>query len=183
MKKASSCIFVGGIHGVGKSSLCSVCAKELKIAHYVASELIRGVSNADRLLHKEVKNLAGNQDALIEAIALRVREEFYLLDGHFVIRVEGKGISPVPMSTFMSLRPKAIVIVKGDPTLASHRIYQRDGKVIPPDLLDEMQRLEISEAMRVSDELNCSISILESPHQEGFRSTISSLVLGLVTGG
>lgn len=171
MRKDSKCVFVGGIHGIGKSFLCAQFASKRQIGHFVASELIRKCRNADVGLHKEVKDISKNQDALLIAISLMVNEEKYLLDGHFAIRVAGAGISLVPTETFKSLNLTAIIVVTGDPQLASERIKQRDGKVIEPHVLNEMQRLELSHGTHVAQALGIPLQILNCPTELDFEQT------------
>lgn len=173
MQRAFNCIFIGGIHGVGKSSLCAASSQELKIPHYVASDLIRKISDEDKFLHKEVKNLGRNQDALIRSIQRYVDETLFLLDGHFVIRATGEGLQPIPMETFGALQIKGIIVVTGDPMVASKRIEERDGKVISSALLEKMQIAEIEAATRVAQTLNTPLSILHSPNSSDFARTVS----------
>jgi hypothetical protein len=64
-------IFVGGIHGVGKTTLCKKLTEELHFNHYSASQLIKMLKseNGDGdNKNKGVKNIDGNQDLLITAI-------------------------------------------------------------------------------------------------------------------
>lgn len=174
MKKDSKCVFVGGIHGIGKSSLCAYFATKRNVGHYIASELIKKFRDADSSLHKEVKDLSKNQDALLSAISLMVKDKEYLLDEHFSIRVAGAGISLVPIGTFESLGLAAIIVVTGDPEHASERIQQRDGKLIEPSVLHEMQRLEVSHGTHVAHSLGVPFKILSSPADQDFERTIDS---------
>jgi len=174
MKKASDCIFIGGVHGVGKSSLCAAFSVKTKVAHYVASDLIKSLRNEDANLHKEVNNLTQNQDALLTAISLMINEPQYLLDGHFVVCVAGKGLSPVPTEIFRAIQPLGIIIVTGNALHASDRIKSRDCKDIPPVLLEQMQIAEIAHGNHVAKELDIPLHILDDPSEVQFHNTVLS---------
>ncbi len=177
MIKDSKCVFIGGIHGIGKSSLCTQFANKRGVGHHVASELIKRFRNADSSLHKEVKDVSKNQDALLSAIATVVKEEQYLLDGHFSIRVAGAGISLVPTATFESLDPIAIIVVTGDPERASERIKQRDGKIIEASVLREMQRLEVTHGTQVAESLGIPLRVLSDPTDSEFQCIVDPFFL------
>ena len=124
-----NCVFVGGVHGVGKSSLCTECAASMGIASYTASDLIRRYNDGDVGLYKEVVSVSGNQDTLITALR-GLPSGPYLLDGHFVIRSKTAGISLIPVATFESIAPLGIILVTGDPEMAAQRMLERDAKSI-----------------------------------------------------
>lgn len=176
MKKASNCVFIGGIHGVGKSSLCAQYSSEYNVAHYVASELIRSLRNEDANLHKEVKDLSRNQDALLTAISHRISEQQYLLDGHFVIRVAGTGLSRVPIETFQAIRPLGIIIATGCAHDAADRIKLRDGREIAPAVLEEMQMAEVEHGTHVAKELGIRLHVLHEPSYALFHDAARSFL-------
>lgn len=171
-----SCIFVGGIHGVGKSSLCIECARFLRIVSYTASELIRHYNDRDAGLYKEVVSVSSNQDSLVNALRARPNVGPYLLDGHFVIRSKTSGISQVPCATFKAIGPRGIIVVTGDPEVAAQRMLERDSKCIGALELREMQRLEIDHGRRVGRELGIKIIELHSPTISDFVFSVSALI-------
>jgi adenylate kinase len=61
-------IFIGGVHGVGKTFLCNTVREELDIDHYSASDLIKKVKNVKFPTNKHIKGIGGNQNALIIAL-------------------------------------------------------------------------------------------------------------------
>lgn len=79
-------IFVSGVHGVGKTTLCKKIASRYKIEHFSASNLIAKEKAEEHLQNKQVENITGNQDFLVTAINKYFKNEtWYLLDGHFCL--------------------------------------------------------------------------------------------------
>ena len=79
-------IFLGGVHGVGKTSLCNKMCEELSIEGYSASNLIKRVKNVKFPTNKHSEEINGNQDTLIVAVNKYIRcKTACLLDGHFCL--------------------------------------------------------------------------------------------------
>jgi adenylate kinase len=168
------CFFVGGVHGVGKSTLSASVAKELSLGCYVASSLIKKVSDDDAELFKEVKNVSKNQDILLQALARFVPDQDYVLDGHFVIRSTTLGIVPVPTETFASIPIMEAVIFTGLPEEMAARIYERDGKIITSGVLAEMQQAELEHGKVVAQVLGIRLTILANPAREEFLQVLKN---------
>lgn len=100
-------IFIGGIHGVGKSTLCKKLISELKIPHYSASELITRAQKGLYTKNKTVKNVTKNQDVLLVALNEFVDEPCILLDGHFALFDAKQKVQQIPVETFASIEPIA----------------------------------------------------------------------------
>src|SRR5262249_1164106 len=104
--KNRNVIFVGGIHGVGKTTYCEKLSSDLNLKHYSASDLIKEVKRTNSV-HKNVKNIPQNQDILLDAIDKCFYEnKWYILDGHFCLLNEQGSISPIPFATFQSIGPR-----------------------------------------------------------------------------
>ena len=77
-------VFIGGVHGVGKTTLCNELAARFNIEHFSASNLIAREKEEEHLRNKQVENIAGNQDHLVVAINKYFNStSWYLLDGHW----------------------------------------------------------------------------------------------------
>ena len=84
-------IFVAGIYGTGKSTLCSALSERLRIPAFSAGDLISAVNSERYGANKAVADKDNNQVLL----AKRVRElgqehEQIILAGHFCILLYGK---------------------------------------------------------------------------------------------
>jgi adenylate kinase len=79
-------IFLGGVHGVGKSTLAALC-KESGVEHLRASDLIKQASSEARFdERKRVKDVDGNQGILVRSLNARIDGGGkFLLDGHFTL--------------------------------------------------------------------------------------------------
>ena len=54
-------VFIAGVHGVGKTTLCNELAARFNIEHFSASNLIAREKEEEHLRNKRVENIAGNQ--------------------------------------------------------------------------------------------------------------------------
>lgn len=73
---AELAIFVGGIHGTGKSFFASRYAKKLDINHISAGELIFQQKN---LLEKKVANIGKNQYLLYDFLVYLMEDNIILM--------------------------------------------------------------------------------------------------------
>lgn len=144
-------IFVGGIHGVGKGTICKEISLNTGLTHLTASQVLKWeeISNSD---NKLVKNITSTQNRLIIGLKnLIKKEEKYLLDGHFCL-LNSDGIpNRVDEDIFDQINPKTIVIVIDDVEKITKRLKVRDGKIYDIIVLDELQQMEIEYAKYLSN--------------------------------
>ncbi|NJK52616.1 MAG: AAA family ATPase [Leptolyngbyaceae cyanobacterium SU_3_3] len=60
-------VFIGGVHGVGKTHLCNRIVSHFDVAHVTASELIG--RHVKHRIDKTVSDIEGNQLILAEELA------------------------------------------------------------------------------------------------------------------
>ncbi|MBD2569276.1 ATP-binding protein [Anabaena lutea] len=148
-------IFVGGIHGVGKTTLCKNIESRYNIKHFSASNLIAEEKTEEHLRNKQVKNIAGNQDFLVTAINKYFKSEhWYLLDGHFCLLNKDNEITKIPYSTYEDISPSAILILVDEPENIYTRLSLRDSIKYNLALLRSFQEQEIDYADYIKDKLN-----------------------------
>ncbi|MGG4397400.1 ATP-binding protein [Paenibacillus thiaminolyticus] len=129
-------IFVGGIHGVGKTFMCKKMSIDLNINHYSASKLISKMTNEDFSTNKKVDRINENQELLIQSIIKNtVDDELFLLGGHFILLHKNGEISKVPYMTFKVMQPKAIIILIDSAERIAERLFQRDSKTYDQQFL------------------------------------------------
>ncbi len=157
-------IFVGGIHGVGKSTVCKKLCDDIGGIYLSASKLIGAYRN--KLLLKNIDNgklvadIDKNQDFLVKAVAENIEQDRkYLLDGHFTLLDSSGTIQTIPLSTFAGLMLTAAIVLTDDPVLIQKRLLLRDGAQYDLKLLESMQIQELSHAEHVS--LNLKIKFYE----------------------
>lgn len=144
-------IFVGGIHGVGKGTICKEISLNTGLTHLTASQVLKWeeISNSD---NKLVKNITSTQNRLIIGLKnLIKKDKKYLLDGHFCL-LNSDGIpNRIDEDTFDQINPKVIAIVIDDVKKITKRLKVRDGKIYDIKVLDELQQMEIEYAKYLSN--------------------------------
>jgi len=147
-------IFIGGIHGVGKGTICSKIQKQIDLKHLSASDVLKWSEVSPDPTNKLVKDIPDTQQRLIKGLE-RVIEpsQKYVLDGHFCL-FDSNGIpQEVSINTFQKIAPMIISVVTADIIEIAKRLKKRDGKDYNHHLLDEMQSAEKTYAMFVAKEL------------------------------
>ncbi len=158
----SSMLFVGGIHGVGKSTMCRKAFGPLGYQCETASSLI--AAHGRRIdKGKRVKNASDNQIALLEQ--LRYAKERYcrlLLDGHFTL-IDSRGeIEPIDAGVFEAMNPRQLILIKGDTEEISRRLAARDNNKWDASFLAKFQEAEEEHARYVSEKIQVPLRIFEN---------------------
>lgn len=146
-------IFIGGVHGVGKSSFCSELSKKFNIEHITASSLIKRRKSLAK--DKQVDNVIDNQAILVEELSTyKSNKRVILLDGHFTLLKSKRKFEDVPLDTFKSISPKAIALLSDSPENIAARISNRDGKnPISENEIELLQNREIERAKIIQENL------------------------------
>ncbi len=151
-------VFIGGIHGVGKGTICSKIQQELGLRHLSASEVLRWKEVSPDLSNKLVKDIPDTQQRLIEGLEnLTIPGERYILDGHFCLFDWDGRVNPVPIETFIKISPILLSIVVCDVKTVVNRLQARDSKHYNLDTVERMQKMELEHAKEVSKQLNIDL--------------------------
>ncbi len=174
-------IFVGGIHGVGKSTICRNVCVDNTFTHLTASELIKSESHNKSLLNnpssKKVSALKDNQKCLTLALEKKTSQGgSFLLDGHFVLFDTDGKIQKIPLATFKKIMPEELVVITGDPKIIQDRLYGRDKQKYELRALREMQKKEVAHAIRIGAKLNIKVKQLEMDDTKGFLKLVKDSV-------
>jgi len=178
---SSDIIFIGGIHGVGKSTLCLKICKKHNIDYLSASRLIENykkkhsIEIADR--GKPVKDIDNNQTILINALHENiVTNNTYFLDGHFTLFDMKENIEAVPETIFRHVAPKAIIVLLDKPKSILSRLMKRDQQKYNVKLLSAMQKMELKIAKTIAKKLK--IQVHEVPYDDirHFEKIITDLI-------
>ena len=157
-------LFIGGVHGVGKSTACAQVANDLSCLHVRASDLIRQErSNAIAKNGKLVEDVNGNQELLqqgFDRLKSSTTAQFILLDGHYALRDSATKIQLLPVTIFQELRLSGLVCLENDPSVIVKRIKARDGSSISIEDVSELQKAELEHAQTVSKALSLPLSML-----------------------
>lgn len=153
-------IFVGGIHGAGKSTFCRELAPIANARHVTAGELIRLASGGGVTTGKAVNDVGQNQRLLLNAVEqLRPVIPAMLLDGHFTLIKSDFDVDAIPIEVFQALSPSALLLLTVNPIVARERLMRRDGKGYDLALLREHDRAERIHARGVSDALGVPLGV------------------------
>ena len=146
-------VFIGGIHGSGKGTICkNICAQKGCI-HLTASELLQWKDISDKS-NKFVDNIVDTQKRLLLGLSKTIeKDKFYLLDGHFCLFNKKGEISKIPETTFMQISPKLIGVVKENVQLIKERLESRDKKHYDLNVLKQMQDKEIAYSKEIAKKL------------------------------
>ena len=153
-------IFISGVHGVGKSYFCDLLKDRIGVVAYSASTLIANKKNAGFSPDKLVADIDENQLYLLEAIReLRESGDEFLLDGHFCLLNKEGAITRIPVDTFTSLAPDAIVLLTENPDVIAKRRQDRDGIQYSVADIQAFQDAEAAYAKEVAELLNVPLKI------------------------
>lgn len=170
-------IFVGGVHGVGKSTACVEISSRAPVLHLKASDLIRTErASALGAGQKAVDDLVGNQNLLLQGFRTHVRvhqPSTVLLDGHFSLSVKGQGVQPIPVDVFAGLAPTELICFVDDPVRIADRLQKRDGVDLRPTEVATLQEIELGQARYVSERLAVRLHELHAFDVEGVLRLVS----------
>lgn len=153
-------IFISGIHGVGKSYFCNLLKDRLGVISYSASKLIADKKAVGFSPNKLVTDIEENQFYLLDAVKdLRIKGEKFLLDGHFCLLSQKGAITRIPLNTFTTLAPDAIVLLTENPAIIAKRRQERDGIEYSVTAIKDFQDEEIKYATEVAKLLGVPLKI------------------------
>jgi len=140
-------IFIGGIHGVGKSTVCDQMCLNKTIDYLSASSLIKWAEINTDPKNKNVTNIEDTQQRLLRGLNETVQmNRNYLLDGHFCLFNKDSEVSKIPISLFRNIRPALLCLVMGNVAEVKKNIELRDNREYDLNLLTQMQEEEIRQA-------------------------------------
>nr|WP_317221533.1 ATP-binding protein [Porphyromonas somerae] len=130
---------------------------------------MRELINWENSKDKEVIDLQGNQDILVQALESLLDEigtNSILLDGHFCLLTCSGCIQEVPLSTFINMNPSLIIVISADEEVVKNRLKTRDNKDYDIDFLREFQSCEKEYAKQVASVLKLPCFILTADESD-----------------
>ena len=119
---SKGCIFVGGIHGSGKTELCKKIQEKIDCVYLSASQLLKWSKK-----EKNVENVQENQRILKELLKKEMQDDkLYLIDGHFALWNKGYKCEKVPLTFFEDLNIKCILLVVENEDVIEKRLFVRN---------------------------------------------------------
>jgi adenylate kinase len=172
-------LFVAGIHGVGKTTICESISRKLEVAHFSASQLIvKEQTSAIEENTKLVTNLKGNQRLLLQGIAKLANQNHLILDGHFTMRRKSdECLELIDVGVFQEINLVAIIVYIDNVERIARRMLERDGYVCAVEQLKEHQNTELAQAKFVASALRIPLTILDAFDSNGLEEAVSELLL------
>ncbi len=153
MVKRNRLIFIGGIHGVGKTTACTKLSLALGAIHVEAGKLISKHIRKNQTT-KKVKDVNKNQDyLLLELEPLFKSKKWLIVDGHFTLIGSNNKIKKIPKRTFLKIKPSLIIVLTDRPNRIASRLRRRDKLDYNVETLYKMQELEKEHARSIADDL------------------------------
>ena len=174
MFKNGKIIFVGGVHGVGKSTFADMIKSQYpKIESLSCSKIIKWENPA----HKEVEDVGETQNTLLVNLPYFIdQDKNYILDGHFCLLTEQGSIERVPIEVFETISPSMIVVLHEEPNIICQRLNQRDLHNYSLELITEFQKEEIRYSTEVADALGVPLEVCNSINRENvIRMVLASI--------
>ncbi|MHC0439730.1 ATP-binding protein [Flavobacterium sp. 3-210] len=167
MESFENIFFIGGIHGVGKGTICKEIASKTELIHITASKVLKWseISSSD---NKLVENISSTQEKLIFGLNKLIdKNKKYLLDGHFCLLNSLNVPCKIDEETFDILNPKVISIVLDHVEKITKRLENRDSKKYDIKVLNELQNMEIEYAKYLSRKYSVPyIEIMDNNYEQ-----------------
>ena len=172
-------VFIGGVHGSGKSFIGNHILSKFGYTLISASELIQRAKGevAD---DKIITQVDTNQILLINALKnFQQSHSQIVLDGHFCL-INAKGyIERVPHQTFMDISPSLIIVANPSPEIIQTRLSARKIPIRLKSSLSDFMNEEIQYAREISNSLK--IPLLEIDSAMGKDDLYKKIALFLKT--
>lgn len=155
-----STIFIAGVYGTGKSTLCSALSERLHIPAYSAGDLISAVNGERYGANKAVADKDNNQVLLSECVGeLNQEYEQIILAGHFCIFNSNNGVEVLPESVYHTLNITRIVLLEADTQTIIDHLKRRDGKNYSKESVTALSDKEREQSERIAAQLKCPLDI------------------------
>ncbi len=157
---SNSIVFIGGIHGVGKSTICRHICNKLRIEYLSASQLLKWNDINQDVKSKKVKDISETQSRLILGLNNSIEnEKIYLLDGHYCLLNTNNEIINIPLETFSQINPFSLNIILDDISVIKKRLETRDNRIYDYKVLEHFQDKELKHAKFLSKTLGITLNI------------------------
>ena len=175
----NSVLFVAGVYGVGKSTLCNKLSSATGIPAFSAGDLISDINGETYGRNKVVKDAKSNQDILISAVDMKFEKcPHFLLAGHFCIVDKDNEVELLPEYVFSKLHLSQIILLEANVLRIAENINGRDHRTYPAQTLEWLIACERSQAQRVAKELKIPLTIHNMQFNYSDEEALANLLLG-----
>lgn len=168
-------MFIGGVHGVGKTTICKASLDPLGFDCISASELIRRHVTMHKT-DKRVRNVGKNQDVLVaESNKEKLKSLLYGLDGHYCLLNKDGAIERLPVEVFDSLGFDLLALVDSTVDAVVKHLQARDGTKWSKKTVAALMSAERTHAKRIAKALNKPLVVLDAQKENGAEVIVSAL--------
>ena len=122
MVRDGSTIFVAGVYGTGKSTLCTELSKQIGFPFFSAGDLISKINSEQYGVNKAVKDKAHNQILLAKGVQeLNKTHGTIILARHFCIFNNVNDVELLPESVFFELNLSQIILLEADVSIIANK--------------------------------------------------------------
>lgn len=151
-------IFIAGIYGVGKSTLCQQLSEQLKVPAFSAGDLISAINGERYGANKVVADKENNQNILaLQVKKLLKASPRILLAGHFCILNKNNNVDCLPESVFSDLKIESILLLEAATSRIIQNLSGRDKKEYTQQQILALQETEREKAREISRKLGCEL--------------------------
>ena len=170
-------IFVAGVYGVGKSTLCNKLKDHLKIPAFSAGDLISEINGELYGKNKVVSDKNANQNILIHVVKNKLLQNpTIILAGHFCIFNAINEVVLLPEYVFKEMPLSKIILLEAETNRIIENIQNRDNKAYSKESFNELIEKERKQAIKISFDLNIPLTI----HNMKFDKTdIDELIIDI----
>ena len=173
-------IFVGGVHGVGKTTACENAQRLYKFDLYSASKLLQEAPEYKTLLeHKSSNFFQKCQDIIVENFLNKTKatkSDVVIIDGHFSLFDSELRIISIDSHIFEILRVDHFICLYDDINEIEQRLQTRNIKLMSPQNIIDLQMSEIGNAKDVANKLARPLSMISAADIESFHRIIEKYV-------
>ena len=172
-------IFIAGIYGVGKSTLCDGLKEKFNISSFSAGDLISEINGETYGKNKVVKDKDKNQKILITAVKKKLEEQStFLLAGHFCIFNKNCDVEVIPDFVFKEIPISKIILLEADVQKIVDNIKRRDSKAYGIDAVERLGLAERAQAENISALLGVPLYIHQMQFTQKDVEEVSTIING-----
>jgi adenylate kinase len=172
-------VFVGGVHGVGKSTHCQYISERTGLQWFMASALIKAeMQSAIAVGSKVVVDPIGNQELLLRGVrnCMSPGQGRALLDGHFTLLNAGGETVAIDIDVFVRLGLERIIVIRDEAAAICDRLRERDGQDWSISIISVHQDAEINQAHAVATKLRIPVLLIDAFDANGLEKAVEVLV-------
>ena len=168
---SKGCIFVGGVHGSGKTELCKKIQEKIDCVYLSASQLLKWSKK-----EKNVEDVQENQRKLKELLKKKMQDDkLYLIDGHFALWNNEYKCEKVPLTFFEGLNIKCILLVVENEDVIEKRLFVRNEINVLSENIVSISMVEKEYSQFVAEKLGVYFYQINSSNESQVNILINQM--------